>query len=179
MNNPNNGLDTTEMMFALAIAFIFPFFFTKLANKLTKYDDIDKSCNYGLSDYSYFYNFNEQNPKVTEEQQKTREEQKRCENERKGKLDKAEFHKHLVLLAVALTAIVISSAIQTKSTKFGVGLGGVFTLIIALVVYWHKYNETSRLVILGLSLLFIMYFSVRLYKIDSIANIFSFEFGTK
>ena len=177
MNNPNSGLDTTEIMFALAIACIFPFFFTKLANKVTRYDEIDKSCNYGMGDYTYFYDVGE--IKMTEEQQKTKAEQRQCEADRKDKLDKAEFHKHLVLLAVALIAIVLTSAIQTKSTKFGVGLGGVFTLIIALFLYWHKYNETSRLVVLGLSLLFVVYFSVRLYKIDSIANIFSFEIGTK
>lgn len=84
-----------------------------------------------------------------------------------------------MLIVIALIAIVLTSVIQTKSTKFGVGLGGVFTLIFALTFYWYRYNENAKLAVLGLSLLFVVLLSVRLYKLNNITDIFSFEFGTK
>ena len=180
-------MDTTEIIFALAIATVYPFFFNKLANKLTKNDELSTydTC----KDIKMFEDTQEQQPR---KRQLTNNfyvmnnfggeytpEYKRCQEETQKKIDDAQLHKHLMLIAISLIGIILSSIIQTKSTKFGVGLGGVFTLIIALTMYWHKYNETARLGILGASLVMLVYLSVRLYKIDSVANILSFEFGTK
>ena len=181
-------MDTTEIIFALAIALIYPFFFNKLSNKITKNDDLNvyDSC----KNIPMFVENSEQQQKpqkkpmrngfyLMDYQRDPTPEYKKCQDEVQKKIDDAELHKHLMLIAVALIGIILSSIIQTKSTKFGVGLGGVFTLIIALTMYWHKYNETARLGILGASLVMLVYLSVRLYKIDSVANILSFEFGTK
>jgi hypothetical protein len=175
-------MDTTEIIFALSIAMVYPFFFNKLTNKVVKNADlntftacegiprhINQPSQQRRLDNSFYGGFNmDYTP-----------EYKKCQKETQKKIDEAQLHKHLMLIALALIGIVLSSVIQTKSTKLGVGLGGILTLITALFMYWHKYNETGRLAILGSSLLFLMYFSVRLYKIDSIANILSFEFGTK
>ena len=156
-------MESTEIIFALAIAILYPFFFNKLANKVTNYDEIRDAC----KDFQMYtpgtFDFTA--------------EYKECDNERTKKLNEAEFNKHLILLGVALTGIILSSIIQTKSTKAGVGFGGIFTLIIALMFYWHKYNETTKLIVLGASLLFVIYFSIRLYKVDSIADIFTFNLG--
>ena len=157
-------MDTTEIVFALAIASVYPFFFSKLTNKLVGYDNVNNMCGEA---YRSFY--------VSTDKKKGNN----CFNERDEKLKSVELHKHLVLIAFALIALVISSFIQTKSTKLGVGFGGVLTLIVALFGYWHRYGETSRLVALGVSLLFLIFFSVRLYKIESMADIFSIELNTK
>lgn len=161
-------MDSTELVFALAIAMLFPFFFNKLSNRVTGYDDISTMCD---SLYPSFYRIREPNEPKTEYDT--------CLEEKDKKLKDAEFHKHLVLIAVALIGLVISGVIQTKSTKVGVGLGSIITLIMALFMYWHRYNETYKLIVLGLSLLFVMYFSVRLYRINSIEDIFTVEYGTK
>ncbi len=163
-------MDSTEMMFSLAIAMLFPFFFNKLANKVSGYDDINRMCDSIRP--SWNLNYSQDN-----KEEKTKYEI--CTDEREKKLSEAEFHKHLILIAVALIGLVISGVIQTKSTKVGVGIGSIITLIMALLFYWHRYNETYKLIVLGLSLLFVMYFSVRLYKINSPADIFTIEFGTK
>ena len=163
------GLDTTELMFSLAIAILYPFFFIKLVNKVTGYDDINSMCN----DIPYKWNLI--NDKVNDDNTKY----DACKKEKDKKLEQVEFNKHVMLIVIALMGIVLTSVVQTKSTKFGIGLGGVFTLVIALTLYWYRYNENAKLVVLGLSLLFVIFFSVRLYKIENVADIFSLEFGTK
>ncbi|QKF94362.1 hypothetical protein QKU48_gp0904 [Fadolivirus algeromassiliense] len=162
------GLDTTELMFSLAIALLYPFFFFKLVNRMTGYDEINDMCNHIKYDWRDLDQNSIQNKQYNA-----------CSDEKSKKLEKVEFHKHVMLLVIALIGIVLTSVIQTKSTKFGVGLGGVFTLLCALTIYWYRYNENTKLMVLGLSLLFVVFFSVRLYKIDNIADIFSVEFGTK
>lgn len=161
-------MDSTELVFSLAIAMLFPFFFNKLSNRVTGYDDISNMCD---SLTPNFYRIRDQDEPQTEYDQ--------CIEEKNKKIKDAEFHKHLVLIAVALIGLVLSGIIQTKSTKLGVGLGSIITLIMALFMYWHRYNETYKLIVLGLSLMFVMYFSVRLYRINSIEDIFTVEFGTK
>ena len=156
------SLDPTEYVLIYAIAILYPFFFNKLANRITGYNDVDDMCN-GNRGFLY----------------KETPEDKKCREEKEKKLEQVELYKHLVLIAVALIGIILSSVIQTKATKLGVGFGSVLTLITAMFLYWYRYGETTRLVISGLSLLFVILFSVRLYKIDSMEKIFSFEFGTK
>lgn len=106
-------------------------------------------------------------------------EAEKCREDRDEKLKEVEFRKHIMLLGIALAGIIGSSFIRTGSTKLGVGMGGVFTLIIALMLYWSKYKETTKTVISGLSLLMVVFLSVRLYKIDNVTDIFALEFGTK
>lgn len=164
-------MDSTELVFSMAIAVLFPFFFSKLANKISGYNEVSEMCD-KLAPRLYSVNLNLNKDNDNSEYDK-------CYKEREEKLKDAEFHKHLVLIAVALIGLVLSAVIQTKSTKLGVGIGSIITLVIALFLYWHRYNETSKLVVLGVSLLFVMYFSVRLYKIQNAADIFTVEFGTK
>lgn len=154
-------MDYTEIIFAIAITLIYPCFFVKLSNKLSGYDETN--C-YGLLENT---------------ESEHMEKYNKCTEDKSKNNDSSEFKKHLILLAVALIGIILSSIIQTKSTKLGIGIGSIFTLITALALYWHKYNETSRLVVLGSSLAFVIYLSARLYKVDHIADIFAFEFGTK
>lgn len=171
-------MDTTEIIFSLAIAILYPFFFNKLTKLIVGYDSINDMCNkYGVSGYGDFYVLNSFDKK----KETTAEdlEAKKCRNERQALLDKAELHSHFIMLFVALAGIFATSFVHSPSTKLGLGLGGVFSLIFTISMTWYKYAEMMKLVVLGLSLLFVLFFSVRLYNINSIANIFSFEFGTK
>lgn len=163
------GLDTTESIFCMAIAILFPFFFYKLTNKLVGYEDVNSMCD----DSAGYFDLN------SDKSIKARDELENCRNEKQKKLEKIELNKHIMLVVIALIGIILTSVIQTNSTKLGVGLGGVFTLILALTLYWYKYNETTKLAISGVSLLLVTFLSVRLYKIDNIADLFAFEFGTK
>lgn len=176
------GLDTTETIFSLAIAIIYPFFFSKLANLLVDHDKITGMCDGKYPSYIYpFYLESKSISKMDDaENERKKAEYEECQKERTAKLDDANFKNHMILIIIAFIGILGSSAIQTHSTKVGVGLGGIFTLIIALVGYWHKYNENVKLLILGLSLALLMFLSIKLYSLKNVADLFSLvEFGTK
>jgi hypothetical protein len=184
-------MDTTETIFSLAIAIIYPFFFTKLTNKVLDFDSINNMCSehYG----KYFYpsyagsrfvmggGFGIGNNKPPSEEEKAKEQEaEQCRKAQTSKLDDANFKQHIMLIAIAFIGILATSAIQTHSTKFGVGLGGIFTLMIALLLYWDKYGETAKLGVLGASLALLLFLSVRLYKMNSIVDLFSLtEYGAK
>lgn len=167
------GLDTTETIFSLAIAIIYPFFFNKLTNLLVDHDNITSMCDNMYPMYIW-------GGKRTPEEEQANQEYEKCSKERTKKLDDSNFKQHIMLIVIAFIGILGSSAIQTHSTKVGVGLGGIFTLISALLMYWYKYNETVKLVILGLSLVGLMFLSIKLYSVHNLADLFSLvEFGTK
>lgn len=173
------GLDTTETIFSLAIAIIYPFFFNKLTNLLVKHDEISSMCDDIYPSNLFVFNSNLDSMS----QQAMNEKQKKydiCQKERTIKLDDANFKSHIMLIVIAFIGIIGSSAIQTHSTKVGVGLGGVFTLISALLMYWYKYNESVKLMILGFSLLMLIFLSIKLYALQNVADLFSLiEFGSK
>lgn len=150
------GLDSTEIIFASAIAFLYPFFFSKLTDNITGYNTISNMCD----KISYPDSMN-------------------CYNTRAEKIKQPKLKKHVILVVIALFGIILSGFIKTKSTKLGLGLGGLITLIYTITMYWDNYDETIKLVILGCSFLIVLWLSVRLYSINNIADIFTIEFGTK
>ena len=174
------GLDTTEIIFSIAIAIVYPFFFTKLTSKILNYEDVSNMCdNYNMYPYYIGSSFRPAVPK-----QETSEEDKieaeRCRKERETKLDDVKFKQHIMLIVIAFIGILATSAIQTNSTKVGVGIGGILTLIAALTMYWHKYNETAKLAVLGVSFVSLILLSVRLYNVRSLVDVFSLiEYGSK
>ena len=143
-------------------------------------------CPIEWQSYSSFYITNSrgfrqsETPEETPEEKEKNKIRKECLKEKEKKLDEANFKQHVILIVIAFIGILATSMIQTHSTKLGVGLGGIFTLIIALFMYWHKYNETAKLGVLGVSLALLLFLSVRLYKMNSIVDIFSLsEFGNR
>lgn len=175
-------MDTTEIIFSLAIAILYPFFFNKLTKQIVGYDKIDNMCDkYNKYDDIFVFNYSSFDRASNKQKSPTPEEieAEKCRKERRELLDKAELHSHLFMIFIALAGIFATSFVSTNSTKLGLGLGGVFSLIFTISMTWYKYGEMVKLFVLGLSLLFVILFSVRLYNINSIANIFSFEFGTK
>ena len=152
-------MNTSEIIFAIAIALLHPWFFNKLVSKIFGYTDIINMCS----------EFNWSTQKDAYDQ---------CVDKKNVLLQPVELKIHITLIAIALTTIILSSFIQTKSTKVGLGFGGIILLIIAISTYWYKYNETIRLVILGLSLMIMLFMSVKLYNTESVADIFSLkEYG--
>lgn len=161
------GLDTTELVFCIVIAILYVFFFHKLTNQASGYSDANSMC----EKYPHSYLLKENDPE--------KEEAEKCRKEQEEKLKEIGFRRHVMLLFIALLGIIGSSFIQSGSTKLGVGMGGVLTLIVALCLYWSQYKETTKIAITGLSLLLVLFLSVRLYKINNITDIFALEFGTK
>lgn len=154
-------MDITETIIAVAIALIHPYFFHKLVDQILGYNTINKMCNhikFDINDNSTY---------------------KQCQTAKDSKLDHLELSRHVTLLVIALLSILICSMIRQKSTKLGIGVGGIILLICSLTMYWRNYNEVAKLIILGISLAIIVYISIRLYTVKSIADIFSLEFGTK
>jgi hypothetical protein len=157
-------MDITEIILAVAIALIHPYFFTKLVDKVLGYDRISGMCD-GI--------------KFWDENMVENVAHKECTQHRDQELDKIELSRHITFLVIALLSILVSSMIRQKSTKLGLGLGGIILLITALTLYWRKYNEIAKLFILGIALVIVIYLSIRLYTVQSWADIFSLEFGTK
>lgn len=143
-----DSLATSEMIVSAPIAILTPFFFTKLVNKLSGYDDEWEKCHdlkYGTP------------------------ERKACEQE----LEKIELKKHIALLGIAMCTIVGSLFVQSKATKVGLGVGGVITLVLTLTLYWNKYDENKKLAILGICLAVVLALSTKIYKSKDISSFFT------
>jgi hypothetical protein len=179
------GLDTTEIIFSIAIAIVYPFFFTKLTSKILNYENVNNMCDkYNGLIYPYyssgFYSTAVPKQQISEEDKVKQIEADKCRKEKEIKLDDIKFKQHIMLIVVAFIGILATSAIQTGSTKVGVGIGGILTLMVALTMYWHKYNETAKLAVLGVSFVSLILLSVRLYKVKSLIDVFSLiEYGSK
>ena len=120
-------MNTTEIIFAIAIAILHPWFFNKLTSQVLGYTEIKQMCKN--------YKWDTQ-----------REELQRCQEIQSNKLESVETYVHIVLLAIAIITIILSSVIQTKSTKVGLGFGGILLLLVAISSYWYRYNETVRVI---------------------------------
>jgi hypothetical protein len=90
-----------------------------------------------------------------------------------------EFNKHVILVLIGMMGVFSACFVQTHSTKLGLGLGGILTLMTAFMMYWSKYNENMKLVILGVALAIFVYLSARLYSIKNIDDLFSFELSNR
>lgn len=103
----------------------------------------------------------------------------KCWEIKNNGLQKIEFKKHVMLIIIAIIGIVLSGVVSVKSTKLGLGIGGLITLVYAMLMYWRHYDECARVAILGASFLFVIWLSVRLYKVKNVADVFTMEYGTK
>lgn len=148
------SMDMTEKIFAFAVVILYPFFFGKLTNYIMDNKKIDSMC-------------------------KDSEYGTKCWEIKDNERQKIEFKKHIMLIIIAIIGIVLSGVVSVKSTKLGLGIGGLITLVYAMLMYWRHYDEGARVAILGASFLFVIWLSVRLYKVKNVADVFTMEYGTK
>ena len=92
----------------------------------------------------------------------------------------AAFKRQVMLLSAGIVGIVSASFIKTGSTKIRYWVGWCFYVdfrvsFVLVKVYGNNKNRYRA----GICLLLTVFLSMRLYKINNIADIFSFEFGTK
>jgi hypothetical protein len=98
-------MDTTEIIFSLAIAILYPFFFNKLTKQIVGYDSINDMCK--KYERSYEYNdFHAINSFETKKQKSPQEIEaaEKCRNERNDLIDKADLHSHFIMLFIALVS---------------------------------------------------------------------------
>ena len=149
-------MEITEIIIALAIAMIEPYFFHTLVNKVTGYSTVEKMCdNVSILGSDSMIKYEE------------------CHKALNEKLGKIEWNKHLILLTIALVSIVMAVMIKNKSTKLGLGIGGLILIFIAMTAYWRKYTDTHKIIVLGISFIFVVYLSLRVYTTKSFVDIFS------
>lgn len=156
-------MDITEIIIAIAIGLMYPLFFDKLIDWVLNYNP--HMCD-GVGS-------------LANGSEGVLEAIDQCYADKKKKLDSIALKRHIISMIIALGSIFISSMIRPKATKLGVGLGSIRLLMYSLILYWENYNETTKVGILGVSLAFATYLSIRLYTVGSISDIFSLEFGTK
>jgi uncharacterized membrane protein len=155
-------MDIIEVVLAIAIAIIHPYFFHKLVDKTIGYDTASKMCDTDIS-----------------HDEIGGEKWNQCNTAKKTILKGLDLKRHIILLVIALVTILLATTIRQKSTKLGFGIAGIILLIISVISYWENYTETAKLVTLGVSLVIVVYMSIKLYSVFSISDIFSSEFGTK
>lgn len=147
---------SSEMIAGISIAIIYPFFMNKLVNKVTGYNDIYEKCY----------------PSYITLQNSFKGDAKKDSGECDKELKEVELKKHITLLAIGVATVVASTFIQTRSTKLGVGFGGIFTIMTALTLYWNKYGENEKLAVSGVCLMVVIILSARLYSIKNVGDIF-------
>ena len=159
---------SSEMIAGISIAIIYPFFINKFINKVSGYNEAYEKCH-----PSYTISTNATIDVEGPEFSDARIQADKDKNDACKKLKEVELKKHILLLVIGVATVVGSTFIQTRSTKLGVGFGGIFTILTALTLYWNKYGEDQKLIVLAISLLIVVVTSVRLYKIKDAADIFN------
>jgi hypothetical protein len=133
-------MNITEIIVALSLAIIHPYFFDTITKLMLNYDQIMHKCSFSNST-----------------------EYERCIKLNEPEMKKVALKNHVILMVIALTSILLSIIIQGKSTKFGLGIGGIILLSMTLTSYWKNYNEKERVIISGISLLIVLFASYKLY----------------
>lgn len=160
----------TETMFAIAIGILYPWFFYKFIDYYTYDEILNKSCmlqNDYENELPQKYPFIHSNLGIDE----------KCQNKKTAYRDKREFTINVFLITVGILTLAGSGFINTPSTKLGLGLAGILCIFYATLFYWTKYKEFTKLIILGIALLVVVILSVRLYKLDNVADLFVPDYG--
>jgi len=141
--------NTQQIAFVITISVLYAFFFNKLAYVFTGRHEIDNMCHYGL----YYYN-----EKTSPEE---REERDKCIKERTEMSDSANSKEFVIRMLAGVLGVGLSGAIKNPIVRNGVSLGGLFSILNAIFLYWGHMNEMTKLGVTGSSLVFLIYASVR------------------
>ena len=163
------GLSFQESLFGIPIALLYPFFFSKAIDVFTDRSKISDMCNgipYSSNDNVQILGYDNasKNPEYID-----------CHDKKTVALNKLDTNKFIFLIVIGIFGIIIASMIQTKATKVGIGIGGIITIIYALLMYWSHINEKIKVVITGLGLVLLIYLSIKLYKTKSLVDLFQFD----
>ena len=141
---------------ANVISILYVFFFLKLSNHVTDLNRLKKN------DYSWFdtrrleiNDTEKEDPEVVEE-----------------KITKAEYKKHIILLAAGVVGVAAATLIGNQNVKHGISWGAVATILCAIFTQWHNYKESHRLFVLGGSLTGLILFAMNVMKVSPTASIF-------
>lgn len=65
--------------------------------------------------------------------------------------------KFVMLMVVGTIGIVITNFIRNKSPGLGIAIGSLLLLSYAIILYWNKMNDITKLIITGLTLSILIY----------------------
>lgn len=164
------GMDMTETLFGITLAILYPTFFNKFTNYIYRDDELENLKCYNKHGWS-FLDYHDTNVGNSE--------QDACVKRREELENRFDFRKHISMLVFAIIGMIMSGMLNGSAPKLGVGLGGFITLFLALGMYWNRYKEQQKLVILGMTFVFILWLSMRLYTVQSIVDVFKWDFGTR
>lgn len=155
-------MEIAEIIVAIAIAIIHPYFFGKATDLILNYDKIMNKCD------TY--------PTYTYSDAKKRDvvefDYDECRRQNEPEMKKVEIKRHISLMVISLTSVILSMIIQQKTTKVGVGVGGLILLIITLTSYWKNYSENAKVMVTGFALVAVLYASYVVYNNKSITQLF-------
>jgi len=118
------GLSFQGLLFGILIALLYYFSFDKAIDIFTSRSTTTNMCMnipYLLLDED---NVNtHENPEFTS-----------CFNFRKNELAKLDKNKFIFLMVIGIFGIIIASMIQPKAIKIGVGIGGITSIIAAILM---------------------------------------------
>lgn len=127
-----------DLIVSLTIAILYMAFFTQLVNILTGYNAMSEKCS-GIM--------------ILNSTNKSSD----CDD----KLKVAEFQKHIILLMVSIVGMFVAVYIPNSSVQWGIGVGSLFTLLVAVFSYWRYYRENMKLLVTGISLIFSVLLAVK------------------
>lgn len=132
--------------FSAAIAILYPVFFHRLVNHVTKYREVRDMCQTPAQSGFFAQS----------------DDKKECREKRDEMLKAVEYKKHYMLVASGLAGLFGSLMLFSPgAAQVGTGWGGVITLFVAAVAHWHIYNETQKLLLSGGSLVALTFFASR------------------
>ena len=132
-------MDWINVFLILAIGFIQVFFSSKLSTKI--FEENSKSC----SDFKY-----------------DTPEYKSCHKDYTQNKSDQDTKKFVFMMIVGIISLMIVYNLDANNTiRYGVGLGGLMTIIYALFMNWSSMNETIRLCVLGVSFVSLLYIGSR------------------
>jgi hypothetical protein len=167
----SGGMDMTETIFGITLAILYPTFFNKFTNYVYRDDELEN-----LKCYRHSWYFSNSFDYVSSSD---KTEQDTCIKRREELENRFDFRKHVTMLVFAILGMIMSGVLFGSAPKLGVGLGGFITLFMALGMYWNRYKEQQKLVILGMTFVFILWLSMRLYTVNTIIDVFNWDFGTR
>lgn len=79
-------------------------------------------------------------------------------------MDALSFKKHITLLIAGIIMVIIAVIIPNDYVKNGLGFAGVLTILYSTFLYWGKYSDKIRLLIVGLGLMVLIFVAIRLFN---------------
>lgn len=135
---------------SFAIALLYVYFIHKLVDVLMNKQSVDDMC--GGTLFGYRRNIDKNHDQ--------------CLDMKKMKTKQIETYKFYLLMIIGVLSLIFGTTLITKHIILSNSmlLGGLFMIMSALYNNWYNIDDNMRLILSGISLTILIYFSIRYIK---------------